>query len=80
MTDAGGGKRRTTRRYTLTSELGKSFASRDTLQKIIDNPVTIPTGALLAQPEIQKLLGPMLQRHKSYEVNAVEVGEDEVDV
>ncbi|CAD6976545.1 unnamed protein product, partial [Tilletia controversa] len=57
-----------------------SFPIKDTLQKIIDNPVTISTGELLAQPEVQKLLGPMLQRHRSYETNAMDVGPDFVDV
>ncbi|KAE8180841.1 hypothetical protein CF328_g9033, partial [Tilletia controversa] len=80
MTEADGEKKRQARRYTLTSNLSRSFPIKDTLQKIIDNPVTISTGELLAQPEVQKLLGPMLQRHRSYETNAMDVGPDFVDV
>ncbi|KAE8239698.1 hypothetical protein A4X13_0g8112, partial [Tilletia indica] len=76
MTDAGGEKKRPPRRYTLASELSKSFPTHETLQKALDNPVTISTGALLAQPEIQKMLGPMLQRHKSFDVNVVDDEDD----
>ncbi|CAD6888468.1 unnamed protein product, partial [Tilletia caries] len=82
MTEAGGKKKRQPRRYTLTSELGRTFPVRDTLQKIIDNPIMISTGELLAQPELQKALAPMLQRHKSFDAIAVRVEEepDNMDV
>ncbi|CAD6918627.1 unnamed protein product, partial [Tilletia caries] len=42
----------------------------------------VPTGVLLASPEVQKILGPMLQRHKNFDVNAFDsgTGEDGWDV